>query len=528
MAKDELTNENIEYVRKGFEKKYADNLKKNDVYDKRDVDRFKDSDDYVKTFIRGKERLDEAVDLVHESLKWRLEWHINDLTEDSFERWVWDKGALFFHNTDKDGHKILTIRVCLHKKDPQTLPIIKRLFSYHLEQHFKETPHEQVVIMFDMQDAGLSHLDMDLVKYVINSFKYYYPCMLAYMLIFEMPWILNAAWKVIKTWLSAEAAAKIKFVTRSDIQAYINKDQLVERMGGTDKFKYKYVPSASRTEGDGSATVNSAARKRVTFADQDPAVFKSISVDKEDINTNSNAKESKPLTLNLSPSNLRSPRTSPSPMARKQHRDENSFIGRLLTVSPAEELEFNVDENGRESYDIISLTNTLPYAVAYKVKTTSPEKYRVRPSSGVVKAGTCTEVYVYLQAGYQNSTIQKDKFLIMGMDVTDDSTTVSELWKIVPRDSIMEHRLRCVYTSSKGSPDTPTKEIPLSMPEQVARMSKQMDELVTSNNRLEQRVQWLVWSQILMLFAVITAIVAMYFYETSAGGRYGSCVSSLF
>jgi len=33
------------------------------------------------------------------------------------------------------------------------------------------------------------------------------------------------------------------------------------------------------------------------------------------------------------------------------------------------------------------------------VKTTSPEKYRVRPSAGVVKAGSSVDVHIYLQQG---------------------------------------------------------------------------------------------------------------------------------
>ena len=46
-------------------------------------------------------------------------------------------------------------------------------------------------------------------------------------------WSTSAAWKVIKAMLSAQAIARIKFVTKSEIQEYINKDQLWEHMGGT-------------------------------------------------------------------------------------------------------------------------------------------------------------------------------------------------------------------------------------------------------------------------------------------------------
>ena len=43
----------------------------------------------------------------------------------------------------------------------------------------------------------------------------------------------SAAWKVIKSWLSPQAVAKMKFTSKSDIQMYIDKDKLLERMGGT-------------------------------------------------------------------------------------------------------------------------------------------------------------------------------------------------------------------------------------------------------------------------------------------------------
>ena len=44
---------------------------------------------------------------------------------------------------------------------------------------------------------------------------------------------LLAAWKVIKQWLSAEAASRIKFVTKGNVQDYINADNLPVHMGGT-------------------------------------------------------------------------------------------------------------------------------------------------------------------------------------------------------------------------------------------------------------------------------------------------------
>jgi len=42
-----------------------------------------------------------------------------------------------------------------------------------------------------MADTGMANMDMEFIKYLIGLFKMYYPDFLNYILVFEMPWILN-------------------------------------------------------------------------------------------------------------------------------------------------------------------------------------------------------------------------------------------------------------------------------------------------------------------------------------------------
>lgn len=42
-----------------------------------------------------------------------------------------------------------------------------------------------------MMDTGLSNMDMEFSKYLISLNKQYYPAFLNYILIYEMPWVLN-------------------------------------------------------------------------------------------------------------------------------------------------------------------------------------------------------------------------------------------------------------------------------------------------------------------------------------------------
>lgn len=69
------------------------------------------------------------------------------------------------------------------------------------------------------------------------------------------------------------------------------------------------------------------------------------------------------------------------------------------------------------------------------MKTTSPEKFRVRPSAGCLAPGEKASVQVTLLQGFQLGGLSRDKFLVMSMPI--DSTELSsqeltELWKVCP------------------------------------------------------------------------------------------------
>lgn len=49
------------------------------------------------------------------------------------------------------------------------------------------------------------------------------------------------------------------------------------------------------------------------------------------------------------------------------------------------------------------LKNTSEYAVAFKVKTTAPKRYCVRPNSSVIKAHESLEVRIVMQARFTDS-----------------------------------------------------------------------------------------------------------------------------
>lgn len=55
----------------------------------------------------------------------------------------------------------------------------------------REENGKQFTLFFDMDQCGLSNMDMEFIQYLIGLCKNYYPYSLNYILIFEMAWILS-------------------------------------------------------------------------------------------------------------------------------------------------------------------------------------------------------------------------------------------------------------------------------------------------------------------------------------------------
>ena len=94
--------------------------------------------------------------------------------------------------------KLLVFCVGKHVKGIEKAEDMKKFFVYQLERLSREEGLAQFSIVFDCRNAGLKNMDMEFTQFMINVMKDYYPDPLNYIIVFEMPWVLNAAFKIIK------------------------------------------------------------------------------------------------------------------------------------------------------------------------------------------------------------------------------------------------------------------------------------------------------------------------------------------
>ncbi|CAI9095647.1 OLC1v1031641C3 [Oldenlandia corymbosa var. corymbosa] len=126
----------------------------------------------------------------------------------------------------------------------------------------------------------------------------------------------------------------------------------------------------------------------------------------------------------------------------------------LISVQP-DELHFQF-ELDRQSFCDLKVSNTTENYVAFKVKTTSPRKYFVRPNTGVIQPWDSSVIRVTLQAQreYPPDMQCRDKFLLQST-VVPPNTDVDEL----PADTfnkdsgrvVEECKLKVVYLTPNSS-----------------------------------------------------------------------------
>lgn len=173
-------------------------------------------------------QIDEASNMILETFKWRKKFGVDGISADTTNQSFFEKGTVYSHNRDKDGKKLLVFVVGRHTKGSEKMEDMKKFFVYYLERLEREELEDEITIVFDCRNAGLKNMDMEFMQFIIGMLKDYYPWMVNYILVFEMPWVLNAAWKVIKAWLPAAAVKKIKFLTKSNMGEYITDDNRLE------------------------------------------------------------------------------------------------------------------------------------------------------------------------------------------------------------------------------------------------------------------------------------------------------------
>uniref|UniRef100_A0A0N4ZNC5 Major sperm protein n=1 Tax=Parastrongyloides trichosuri TaxID=131310 RepID=A0A0N4ZNC5_PARTI len=128
-------------------------------------------------------------------------------------------------------------------------------------------------------------------------------------------------------------------------------------------------------------------------------------------------------------------------------------LAQVLEITPKNELVFTGPFT-EVSTVYLTLHNPTEHYIAFKVKTTAPNYYCVRPNSGLINPNTSKEVAVMLQPLENTSTLEQDKakhkFMIQSAYASENEN-LSNFWKSTSTDNIMDSKLKVKFTPSEKS-----------------------------------------------------------------------------
>ncbi|CAD6187971.1 unnamed protein product [Caenorhabditis auriculariae] len=415
-------------------------------YTQDDISRIKNEDWWLNAFLHSVNHdVDIAYAVLLECLKWRNNFDVEHISLLSMKPLL-DRKLIYLHGKDLKSRPILWIKFNEYRNGDIGF---EKLFVFWMERHYFESKGAPLTIFMDMTSTGLKNMSFDVMKFLIHTTRYYYPNSTDCILIFENPSILNASWKVINSWL--EHNRELTFVSKDSVSHYVGKDNLMLQHGGLDsfvftmeelanclpplppqKFKLQTMHSIddNANENFSNGMTDFPSKRNVKFEDDDASRKMPLLVTR---------KSSRGPGKRSSMPNVLKPLIERRVNAKEDEFMRNSF----MCITPLEHLSLDKVDGESDFVDIIFIKNTSMKNVLFKFKTTSPEKFRVRPSTGVIPTGSTETIRVYLQHEYRHSWI-KEKFLLLAAETSSsDIENFSEIYKKSSSNNKYEHKLKC-------------------------------------------------------------------------------------
>ncbi|KAE9553392.1 hypothetical protein FO519_003402 [Halicephalobus sp. NKZ332] len=462
-----------------------------------DVDRLNQNDWWPLAFMLAhNEDVHITSAVIQECLRWRKSYGIHDMRLIDF---VSSKEKLNIYMRGKDiyGNRLLWIKMNEHNSNDRT---IDRLLIYWLETNLICYDLSPITIVIDL--SGAKTFDMTLVKFMLHCFKYLYPNCLAEILIYNTPPRLSAAVRLFQSWLASyELPMAHELIDSHQILAFIRESNLPYHMHGTDEFTMddlakcapaKLAPEIER-QPQGNEDSDIAARPNI---DEIITARRSVHFEESEMAPNGGSRNN-----SIAKKNTIAPVLKTLLDFRKNAISSEWLDAGFVSIIPKDSLTLREISDDIDPVDVFVIKNTGGYGVQFKIKTTSPEKFRVRPSVGYIPPGESDFVRIYLQQEYKN-TLKSEKFLFMGIRTNNDNVEdFGNLWKDALSSEKVEKQIKCVLISSESSTLQQSTSKIIS-PEKKATL-----ELDAENAELRKKIGELGQRQMLIIFMLLFLLI---------------------
>ncbi|GAB4860668.1 hypothetical protein Ancab_035831 [Ancistrocladus abbreviatus] len=167
----------------------------------------RDDEEMILWFLRDRKfSVDDAIMKLSKAIKWRQDFGVSKLTEDSVKH-VAETGKSFVHNfLDVNGRPVFVVVASKHIR---TDPIDdEKLCVFLIEKALSKLPagKEQILGIVDLRGFGIENADVKFLTFLFDVFYYYYPKRLGEVLFVEAPFVFQPVWQLAKPMLKSYAS----------------------------------------------------------------------------------------------------------------------------------------------------------------------------------------------------------------------------------------------------------------------------------------------------------------------------------
>ncbi|KAH8363842.1 vesicle-associated membrane protein-associated protein A-like [Drosophila serrata] len=154
----------------------------------------------------------------------------------------------------------------------------------------------------------------------------------------------------------------------------------------------------------------------------------------------------------------------------------------MLSLEPQDQLVFE----GASSKDLVIKNPAKKQSVAFKLKTTSPHMFFVRPNVGVLGPDKTVTVNIVMQPTGSDDLQKRHKFLVMAAIASGSDINLQEFWKEQKPSDIWDAKIKCEIIPGKVSEKASKEQPRRAVGGANVSPSNQDDESVVTANLLKQ------------------------------------------
>lgn len=175
----------------------------------------------LRRYLRAFKTTDAAFQGILKTNKWRKEYDVASLTIDSplVKKHLEAKKACVLKHRDMVGRPIIYIPAKNHNANDRNIDELTKFIVHCLEEACKKCFEEVIdnlCIVFDLDEFGLSCMDYQMVKNLIWLLSRHYPERLGICLVINAPSLFSGCWAIIRGWLDENTSNKVKIVSNEE------------------------------------------------------------------------------------------------------------------------------------------------------------------------------------------------------------------------------------------------------------------------------------------------------------------------